>query len=251
MKTERLLILTLLLALFVFTGCSPTLKIRLASDNTIAMQFVSGTGAELSKTFTSLTGQQIGQVNTLSTQKAMKEAGLSANAITQVGPDLWLTTGPDSIDGILAGKPGTITYTPAGSSSARSSSATRSDVFSITLSPETAQYIVSLLPEETVSYTELFMAPIFTGEQMSPDEYTDLIAAVYGQQLADELDAASFKITILVPGKTTSVSLPENLNATSETDEDSALINIPLSSLLTLSDTQSILVFFDKTKYTN
>lgn len=242
MKTRNIIFLTLILTLLVFTGCSPRMNIRLADDNTVSMQFVSGTGTELSKTFTAFTGQQIGSIDTSSAQKAMKEAGVTPNVITQLGPDLWLTTGPDSIDGILSGCPGTFSTRSTGSDTG---------VFSITLSPETAQYIVSLLPEETASYTELFMAPLFTGEIMSADEYTELVAAIYGQQLADELDAASFKFTVLVPGAATSVSAPENLHAISETDANSASINIPLSSLLTLSDAQSILVFFDKTKYTN
>lgn len=243
MKIRHILFSALLPALLILTGCSPRLTVRLASDDTVSMQFVSGTGEELTKTFTALTGQQIGRIDTSSAQKAMQKAGVSPNVITQLGPDLWLTTGPDSIDDILSGSPDTFDLAY--------SAGTPDGVFSITLSPETAQYIVSLLPEETASYTELFMAPLFTGEIMSAGEYTELIAAVYGQQLADELDESNFTLTVLVPGTATSVILPGKLNAVSETEGNSALINIPLSALLTLSDAQSILVFFDETKYTN
>lgn len=249
MKTGHLLFTSLLLALLLFSGCSPALNVRLAPDNEISMQFVSGTGDELSKTFTALTGQQMGMIDTSSARKAMLEAGLSPSTITQSGPDFWLSTGPDSINGILSGCPGTISVQSA--TPTRNSGTAGSEALSFILSPETAQYIISLLPEETASYSELFMAPIFTGEIMSADEYTDLIAAVYGQQLADELASASFRLTMLVPGSITAVSGPEKLNATTIISEDSALINIPLSSLLTLSDAHSILVFFDKTKYTN
>ena len=246
MKTRYFLFLSLLLAFLVFTGCSPNLNVKVASDNTVSMQFVSLTGEELTKTFTALTGQQVGQIDTSSTKKAMREAGLTPIAITQTGPDLQLTTGPDSIDSILSDCPGTNTATFAINSTPANGTS-----FSLTLSPAVAQYIVSLLPEETASYSELLMAPLFTGEIMSADEYTELIAAVYGQQLADELASSWFSLYLEMPGSVTSVSLPASLKANSVKNGNLANIFIPLSSLLTLSDAQSILVFFDKTKYTN
>lgn len=239
MKTERILFSALLLAIFIFTGCSPALTVRLAPDDAVSMQFESGTGAELTKTFTALTGQQISQIDTSSAVKAMRKAGLSPDTITQKGPDLCIATGPDAISSILSNCPGTIQSSKTDSS------------FSITLSPETAQYIIGLLPEETASYTELFMAPLFTGESMSPDEYTDLVAAVYGNPLASELASSRFTLSISVPGTVSSISVPANLKATCSKSGETALVSIPLSSLLTLSQAQSILVFFDKTKYTN
>lgn len=245
MKTRLFFISALLTALFIMTGCSPNLSIRLASDNTVSLQFESGTGQELTKTFTALTGKQVGTIQTDSAIKAMKEAGLTATGITQDGSQFTLTTGPDKADAILPGCPDIFRISSTGNSSRTQNS------LSFTLSPETAQYIVSLLPEETASYTELFMAPLFTGEIMDSEEYDGLVAAVYGQQLADELDTSWFSIYIETPGTVTSVTIPESLNATSVKNDCQASIFIPLSSLLTLTDTHSILVFFDNSRYTN
>lgn len=244
MKAHCIFVPALFSALLFLTGCSPAMSVRLSPDYKIDMHFESGTGAELSKTFTAMTGQQMGSIQTASAVKSLKAAGLTASGIAQNGSQFTLETGPDKAAGILPGCPGTISVTGSGSND-------RTGSISFTLSPETAQYIVSLLPEETASYTELFMAPLFTGEIMSPTEYEDLVAAVYGNQLSDELADSRFTLNISVPGTVTSVTIPASLKATYSKNGENALISLPLSSLLTLSDSHSILVFFDKTKYTN
>lgn len=254
MKTKASFFLPLLLALLVLAGCSPALAVRLSPEYEISMQFESGTGTELTKTFTALTGQQMGYIQTGPAVKSMKAAGLTASGIAQNGSQFTLTTGPDKAAGILPGCPDAISVSGADSGkSAGTSGASTGNAgqLSFNLSPETAQYIISLLPEETASYTELFMAPLFTGEIMSASEYEDLIAVVYGQQLATELSLSRFTLNISVPGPVTSVTVPATLNATCSKSGETARISLPLSSLLTLSDAQSILVFFDKTKYTN
>lgn len=249
MKLRCLAFSAVFLSVLIFAGCSPALSVKLSPEYNVSMQFESGTGAELSKTFTALTGQQMGTIQTGPAVKAMKAAGLTATGIMQNGSQFTLTTGPDKASGILSGCPGAISVQSA--TPARTSAGDGPDVLSFTLSQETAQYIISLLPEETASYTELFMAPLFTGETMSPAEYEDLIAAVYGNQLASELMYSRFTFSLSVPGSITSVSVPAILNASTSKNGGNVQIIIPLSSLLTLTQAQSILVFFDKTKYTN
>lgn len=242
MKNYTLLFATCLLALFLITGCSPALSVKLDANCAVSMTFESGTGAELSKTFTALTGKQMGTIQTGPAVSSLKAAGLTASGISQNGSQFSLSTGPDNADAILPKLPDAIRI--EGSAAGKGS-------LSFNLSPETAQYIISLLPEETASYTELFMAPLFTGETMSADEYTDLVAAVYGQQLADELTSSRFTLNISVPGYVTSVSVPSALNATVTKNNTKAVISLPLSALLTLSQPHSILVFFDNSRYTN
>jgi len=45
----------------------------------------------------------------------------------------------------------------------------------------------------------LFMAPVFTGEPMSEKDYTELVASLYGQDLADELASAHLNIALYAP----------------------------------------------------
>lgn len=58
---------------------------------------------------------------------------------------------------------------------------------SVKVSPEILQQTYLLLSDEEKSYMDLLMAPSITGEKMSLEEYSDLVASVYGQELADEL----------------------------------------------------------------
>lgn len=63
----------------------------------------------------------------------------------------------------------------------------------------TKEGMVSLyesLPEELQNYLDMFMAPTFSGEEMSDEEYIELIAEVYGQELADEINKANIKLVL-------------------------------------------------------
>lgn len=58
------------------------------------------------------------------------------------------------------------------------------------------------------SYIDLFMAPVFTEEEMSNEEYLELISSVYGQILADEIKTSTVDfIVVLSDGKTKQFSL--------------------------------------------
>lgn len=52
------------------------------------------------------------------------------------------------------------------------------------------------LPEELQNYLDMFMAPTFSGEEMTDEEYIELVAEVYGQELADELNKANVKLVL-------------------------------------------------------
>lgn len=55
------------------------------------------------------------------------------------------------------------------------------------------------LPEELRAYLDMFMSPVFTGEEMTDAEYMELISEVYGQELADEFSDATIKIAVESP----------------------------------------------------
>ena len=55
------------------------------------------------------------------------------------------------------------------------------------------------LPEELQAYLDMFMSPVFTGEEMTDAEYMELISEVYGQELADEFSDATIKIAVESP----------------------------------------------------
>ena len=75
------------------------------------------------------------------------------------------------------------------------------------------------LPEDLQTSLDLFMSPTFTGEEMTNEEYIELVSEVYGQELADELSAATLKIIVESQSgtkKNYSVKIIDILNIKSE-----------------------------------
>lgn len=79
----------------------------------------------------------------------------------------------------------------------------------IKFSPENIKNLASTLPTETQSFFDLLMAPVFTGEKMTANEYEDLVAVVYGENLAQELKKSAVELSLVSPaGKTKRFSIP-------------------------------------------
>ncbi len=57
-----------------------------------------------------------------------------------------------------------------------------------------------LMPSEFQSYIDMLMAPSFTGESMSDEEYLDFFASVYGQKLCDEIKNATIDFIFIDTG---------------------------------------------------
>lgn len=88
----------------------------------------------------------------------------------------------------------------------------------ITLNKENLLNFYNNLPEDLQTSLDLFMSPTFTGEEMSNEEYIELISEVYGQELADEFSAATLKLSVESPvgNKNYSIKLIEILNIKNE-----------------------------------
>lgn len=67
----------------------------------------------------------------------------------------------------------------------------------VTFSPEAIRALVSSLDEESRYYLDLFMAPVFTGEKMTVEEYRDTVALVYGEDVARESETAFVKLVLV------------------------------------------------------
>lgn len=76
-------------------------------------------------------------------------------------------------------------------------------------SAQTLNALYDSLPPLMQSYIEMFMAPTFTYEKMTDDEYAELIAAVYGQTVSDELKNATITVVLeKIGGGTVQKSVP-------------------------------------------
>lgn len=59
------------------------------------------------------------------------------------------------------------------------------------------------------TFADILMAPLVTGEEMSAEEYKDLLSEIYGEAVASELLSEKFKIEFVCPdGKILSQEIP-------------------------------------------
>lgn len=102
----------------------------------------------------------------------------------------------------------------------------------VTISRESVIAALGLMPPETANYTDLFMAPVFTGEEMDRTEYEATIGAAYGKTLAGELKQSVFTLSVHCPGAVTQAKI--SAPATAASSGTTAVFKIPLSALLVL-----------------
>lgn len=69
----------------------------------------------------------------------------------------------------------------------------------------------ALLHDESTlkTFAEILMSPLVTGEEMSAEEYEDLLSEIYGKGVASELLSGKFKVDFVCPnGKILSQEIP-------------------------------------------
>lgn len=78
--------------------------------------------------------------------------------------------------------------------------------------------LYELMPNEARYYVDLFMAPVFTAQEMSGEEYVSLMEAVYGKNVAQKLTEAFVRFELCAKGKCEkkSIALLELLNLKEE-----------------------------------
>ncbi|WP_407398500.1 hypothetical protein [Treponema sp.] len=83
------------------------------------------------------------------------------------------------------------------------------DKTTLIVTPEAMQKFSNSLGEEFKSIMDLFMAPVLSDENMSNEEYAELVAVVYGQPLAEEMLKSKMEFSIASPkGKTKAYKIP-------------------------------------------
>lgn len=185
-----------------FTSCESEVKISADSVNDLAnIEFNSSMGKELESLVTAIVsaGGNSSAETVLFDAKSM-ENGLSAagfvNSKVQVKnkTSIFLKTsisnakkGLNSVSGLLKNT---------------------GDSLILTVSPKIVQDFSQSLGEDLHVYLDLLMAPVFTGEPMNANEYSELIASVYGQGVANELNDAKLKINLALGKKSKSFELP-------------------------------------------
>ena len=191
MKTKNVILVSIFsFLLFLLCSCKTELKISVLPSGKIAVEYCAVPGKAFSETILAISGEEIysdepivfnaNQIKTSVDQTGLEEVDVSG--VKNSTLDIKGIISSDKTD--IFSKSGIIKY-----------GTTAKDV-EIVISVENLQKFYELCPEQFQNYIDLFMSPSFTGEEMTTEEYVDLVASVYGQELADEVLTSKLKITL-------------------------------------------------------
>lgn len=193
----------LLVALFCsvilfLTSCKSQIKITF-SKNACTVKYSTKLGKALFDTFYAFAGETESEkiFDTEQFKQIFSEGGLkNVSAESKVIDEI-------SIQGDIDGNNGDFI-----SSSSIIKSSNNGKNVEIEFSRNNLLKMYDNMPSIMRSYIDLFMAPVFTEEEMSNEEYLELISSVYGQILADEIKTSTVDfIVVLSDGKTKQFSL--------------------------------------------
>lgn len=117
----------------------------------------------------------------------------------------------------------------------KNDSGTIQNIAEISINPENLNTILAHFPPETRDYIDILMAPVFTGEDLTTEEYIQLIKAAYGEKLAGELSGENLNLELEFPSKNLKIFLNGEEKSLSGNN-----LTIPLADFLTMSKGFSI-----------
>ncbi|MBO4320630.1 MAG: hypothetical protein J5857_09210 [Treponema sp.] len=227
-----------LVVLFAVSGCSGKLSVQAKSDMGADIQFSASVGQVISSTLSSLSSSIAGGKYSGGSQNLFSATEIKKAFNGSDFTDVTVTTPSSDSLNMSASIPSASKQTHAtGGIRASDIVNCTSNKMVLQFSPTSLQKLSADLPKDTKTYLDLFMAPVFTGEKMDKSEYKMLIASIYGDQIASELDKAQITVSLSCPKgkKISSTSLPSGAKVTSS----SATFDLPLMDLLTLSGSRS------------
>ena len=227
-----------LVVLFAVSGCSGKLSVQAKSDMGADIHFSSSVGQVISSTLSSLSSSIAGGKYSGGSQNLFSATEIKKAFNGSDFTDVTVTTPSSDSLNMSASIPSASKQTHAtGGIRASDIVNCTSNKMVLQFSPTSLQKLSADLPKDTKTYLDLFMAPVFTGEKMDKSEYKMLIASIYGDQIASELDKAQITVSLSCPKgkKISSTSLPSGAKVTSS----SATFDLPLMDLLTLSGSRS------------
>lgn len=225
-----------LTAILGFASCSSKISLTAKADGGTDVEFSASFGKALSDTIKSISA-------TMGSPKQKSSGFFSADVIKEAMKD-------SDFSNVKASNPtensletsGTL---PAASKQTHATGTLRatdfvscgSNIMALKLSPKNLKTFAGGLPQSTKNYLDLFMAPVFTGETMSKEDYRMLIASIYGEEIAKELSQATIDISMAPPkGKSIkNAAVPKSGKASAS----KATFSIPLLDFLTMTADQT------------
>lgn len=186
----------------IFCSCDSEITITKKNDETLEITFFSKIGTDLQQMLVAATGTE-GEFSfdTQTIQYELAKNGFSDVKVFQTNQsELNIKMNENSKKSIL--------YT---------SKIISDSPFTITLDSKKLLDFYNSSDSEIQSFLDLLLSPVFNNETMTQTEYIETISAFYGENAANEISKSTVKIKI--------------------TDEKTTESTIPLSKLLTLTET--------------
>ncbi len=208
-----------------FFSCTTNAIIEVDEDSSGVFTFETGASESVEGIIRSFTGADQ-SVNVF--DKALIENSFKKADLTLLSFD---TTGNASI--AISGSTKNInTLVPGGEQLIIFKNSNTDGELSLHINTATMASLFSLLGQENLIYLDLLQAPIFTGFEMTTEEYLSFIGALYGQTMLEELETSNITFILSVPNKIKGADLkPSNVGDISFIDNE-AVVSISLTDFL-------------------
>lgn len=191
MKNKFILLMAAVLSLSLLS-CKSQLSVQAGNDDSAKVEFSIG----FSKKAASMLKELMGAVSQDSNADNSIITGQDvANLLRSVGTtDVKASAKADQVS--ANGTLKELSKTKISSSKILSKTA---NSLTVSIGTEQINSIYESMDEESKSYFDLLMVPALTGEEMNVKEYNELLASVYGPELADEVTEGTLQIELKSP----------------------------------------------------
>lgn len=184
---KKIIFITLALITLLFSGCTTQIDLELKSDGSVVASFsgTTGKGFEklIRKTQKLKEGQQI--FDTKEIKQELTASGLSSvTAVSKTGTDLTLS---------MVDKKRNSNFFTSGLVTLKNNRLT------INLNPSTLVKFYNLSDPQIVLYLDMLLCPVFNEEEMTAEEYEQIVSSFYGKDVAKEIKETQVLLTIKNP----------------------------------------------------
>ena len=212
---------SILILIFTIFSCSPALSISLKNDDSVDVQFeITNTESFFSNfsAFMDFSEENFYDKEILSSN--LQSIGFSdINLEIGKNADLKLFAQLNNFSQLKEENPITSLFIK------------KQDSFEISINPNNLIEVLETIPEIT-DYLDLLMAPVYTGEEITEQEYLELFATVYGESFAKDFENTNFVVKINVLDKIKNIETANDNIASVNFEGNVANIKIPLYKLL-------------------
>lgn len=215
-------------------GCTARAALCINADNSAVLEFKTRGGKTLEDTAAAFAGDS--GTTVVLDEKAIRNTFEAAGfTLTELK---------------LAGKTGielkahlSDIYKSAAADMLKTETVGKEEKLTLTFSPAYMQTLTGLLPQETAEYTEFLMAPLFTGERMTADEYAELIGSMYGKAMRNDLKTAFFNFDVSLSSAVARAEIFPSDAGVVRIDGEKAEFQLLLNKFLSNSDKIKICIW--------